>query len=116
MTMTHEELQHRAGYDLAAYFAAQEAFIEAMEDLRKYDRKQAARKAVTKQMSARVAEIGGYAYVILDREMNKKASFRESFLDNAQFTARNLLHQYGKISAYRIPVDPAIIQEAQSIL
>lgn len=114
--MTLEELQYRAGYDLASFFAAQEAFIEAMEDLRKYDRKHAAREAVTKQMSARVAEIGGYAFVILDREMNKKDTFRESFLENAQFTARNLLHQYGKISAYRIPVDPSIISDAQSIL
>lgn len=114
--MTHEELQYRAGYDLASFFTALESFTEAMEDLRKYDRKQAVREAVTKQMGDRVTEIGGFAYEILDREKNKKDSFRENFLDNAQFTARNLLHQYGKISAYRIPVDPAIIEEAQSVL
>ena len=54
--------------------------------------------------------------VVGENEKDDKDSFRESFLDSAQFTARNLLHQYAKISAYQIPVDPAIIEEAQSIL
>ena len=114
--MTHEELQYRAGFDLASFFAALDSFTEAMEYLRKYDRKKAVRKAAIDLMSARVAEIGGYALSRLENEKNDKDSFRESFLDSAQFTARNLLHQYAKISAYQIPVDPAIIEEAQSIL
>lgn len=114
--MTHEELQYRAGFDLASFFAALDSFIEAMEYLRKYDRKKAVRKAAIDLMSARVAEIGGYALSRLENEKDDKDSFRESFLDSAQFTARNLLHQYAKISAYQIPVDPAIIEEAQSIL
>lgn len=115
-TMTHEELQYRAGFDLASFFAALDSFTEAMEYLRKYDRKKSVRKAAIDLMFARVAEIGGYALSRLENEKDDQDSFRESFLDSAQFTARNLLHQYAKISAYQIPVDPAIIEEAQSIL
>ena len=102
--MTHEELQYRAGFDLASFFAALDSFTEAMEYLRKYDRKKAVRKAAIDLMSARVAEIGGYALSRLENEKDDKDSFRESFLDSAQFTARNLLHQYAKISAY--PASP----------
>lgn len=114
--MTLEELQYRAGFDLASFFAAQENFIEAMEDLRKYDRKNANRMASAELMAARVAEIGGFASQILAKEWKENTFSREDMIENAQFAARNLLHQYSKISAYRIPVDPDIITEAQSIL
>lgn len=114
--MTLKELQYRAGFDLASFFAAQENFIEAMEDLRKYHRKNANRTACAELMATRVDEIGGFAAQILAKERKENTSSCDNMLENAQFAARNLLHQYSKISAYRIPVDPDIITEAQSIL